>query len=805
MLSGFIRIKVNELKTLQAVSLKPQIDLNTLHQSLATTTEESVKFIGQKRAQQALEFGLGIDAPGYNLYVMGEPALGRYTMVMSLLKEIAKRKETPQEWCFLNNFEDSRRPTAIRFSPEQSSLFHDDMASLLDEVLDTFPAAFDNPGYQRQRKALDQAFNNKYANAMEDIQHKAMAHGVMLFEESNTVTFSPIIDGKAIEDADFAVLTEEQRNHFYDVVAQLEALLNERLLELPKWKRELSEQRRELKKTTIETIISPRIKDLEHKYRADLGVLKHLKGLRTELVESIFDWLSEESPEAEAKEEIDKRAVLEDQFLPNQIVQFKAGDGAPIIYEPNPTYSNLFGRTEYSSLQNSVYTSYRMIYSGALHRANGGYLVLDAEKMLTQPNVWESLKRALKSHQLRMELPNQEGSIQNATILEPQEIPLNVKVILMGSRELYYTIQELDDEFNELFRILADFEHSIPVSQSTMHQFVSKVVEQVEKLDVEGITESAIACLLNFSYRQAEHQHKLSARFADVLELLYEAAYFAEQDGENLIDEQQIIEALEGRKFRSGRISESFLEDIKEGQILIDTDGESIGKVNGLTVLEIGDTVFGTPARISATVYAGANGVVDIEREVDLGKAIHSKGVMLLTGYLGHKYAQDFCLTLSANIAIEQSYGHIDGDSASLGELCALISAISHVPLKQSFAITGSINQHGEVQSIGGVNEKIEGFFDLCKARGLTGEQGVIIPQANEINLVLRNDVIAAVDAGKFHIHSVAYVDEAIELLTGLKAGELSKRNNYPKKSVNYLAVERLKALARVVNGDDEG
>lgn len=793
------------MNKLQAVSLKPQIDLNALHQSLTTTRSESVKFIGQKRAQQALEFGLGIDAPGYNLYVMGEPALGRYTMVMSLLKEVAKRKETPQEWCFLNNFDDSRRPSAIRFAPEQSKVFHDDMSSLLDEVLDTFPAAFDNPGYQRQRKALDQEFNNKYATAMEDIQHKAMTHGVMLFEESNTVTFSPIVDGKAIEDADFAVLTEEQRNHFYDVVAQLEALLNERLLELPKWKRELSEKRRELKKSTIETIISPRVKDLEHKYRADLGVLKHLKSLREELVESIFDWLSEESPEAEAKEEIDKRAVLEDQFLPNPIVQFKVDDGAPIIYEPNPTYCNLFGRTEYSSLQNSVYTSYRMIYSGALHRANGGYLVLDAEKMLTQPNVWESLKRALKSNELRMELPNQEGSIQNATILEPQEIPLNVKVILMGSRELYYTIQELDDEFNELFRILADFEHSIPVSQSTMHQFISKVVEHVEKLDVEGISESAIACLLQFSYRQAEHQHKLSARFADVLELLYEAAYYAEQDGENLIDKQQIEEALEGRKFRSGRVSESFLEDIKEGQVLIETDGESVGKVNGLTVLEVGDTVFGTPARISATVYAGANGVVDIEREVDLGKAIHSKGVMLLTGYLGHKYAQDFCLTLSANIAIEQSYGHIDGDSASLGELCALISAISHIPLKQSFAITGSINQHGEVQSIGGVNEKIEGFFDLCKARGLTGEQGVIIPAANEVNLVLRDDVIAAVEAGKFHIHSVAYVDEAVELLTGLKAGELSKRHTYPKKSVNYLAVTSLKALARVVNGEDDG
>jgi predicted ATP-dependent protease len=349
--------------------------------------------------------------------------------------------------------------------------------------------------------------------------------------------------------------------------------------------------------------------------------------------------------------------------------------------------------------------------------------------------------------------------------------------------------------------VLADFEHTIPANDRIQHEFIQKVLSHVESLDIEGISVDAIARLLEFSYREAEHQHKLSASFAHVLELIQEAIYYCQQDGENVITKDQVNEALEGKKHRSGQISESFLEDLKEGQILIDTDGVSIGKLNGLTVLEIGDTMFGTPARISATVYAGANGVVDIEREVELGKSIHSKGVMLLTGYLGHKYAQEFCLTLSANIALEQSYGHIDGDSASLGEVCALISAIARIPIKQSLAITGSINQHGQVQTIGGVNEKIEGFFELCKARKLTGEQGVIIPQTNAINLVLSQEVIDAVDKGLFSIYCVSTVDDALEILTGKKAGVISTRGTYPKSSVNFMAVQRLKAINDIVSG----
>ncbi len=782
--------------------LSPHIDLQAVHQSLTSSPQEPINFIGQKRAQAALAFGLGIESSGYNLYIMGESALGRHSLIDEHLKSVAKNKGTPDEWCYINNFDDNRLPKAIRLKPEEGKTFCDDMSKLIDELVDTFPAAFDHPSYQRRKKALDRKFNVKYDGALEKVENEALKHKVAVYEENGAVTFSPVIDDSPLDDNEFAKLSEEQRQHFYEIISELEIFLNEQLVELPLWKRELSVQLRDLKKETIEGALRPLIKDLEHKYKTELAILKYLKDMRKELVNYIHEWLDDE--DSENKEELDKRSLFEELIMPNPLVHYKADDGAPMIYEPNPTYQNMFGKIEYSSMQGALYTNFNMVRAGALHKANGGYLVVDANKLMSQPYVWDALKLAIKTGKVIIDLPHNDAGMVNSVTLTPQPIPLDVKVLLLGSRELYYMMQEYDDEFSELFRVLADFEYTIPATDRTEYEFIQKVVSHVEGLDIEGISEDAIARLLEFSYRQAEHQHKLSASFAHVLELIQEAIYYCQQDDESVITKAQINEALEGKKYRSGQISESFLEDIKEGQILIDTDGESVGKLNGLTVLEIGDTMFGTPARISATVYVGANGVVDIEREVELGKSIHSKGVMLLTGYLGNMYAQEFCLTLSANIALEQSYGHIDGDSASLGEVCALISAITRLPLKQSLAITGSINQHGQVQSIGGVNEKIEGFFELCKARKLTGEQGVIIPKTNAVNLVLSQEVIDAVEKGVFTIYCVSTVDDALEVLTGKKAGSLSTRGTYPKGSVNYKAFHRLKAINDIVAGSDE-
>uniref|UniRef100_UPI004048976D Lon protease family protein n=1 Tax=Rheinheimera sp. TaxID=1869214 RepID=UPI004048976D len=778
--------------------LGPQPDSKLIKQALDQTTLIPA-FIGQDRAKSALAFAIGMDMPGYNLYVAGEPALGRFTLVQDILQLAASEKATPQEWCYLNNFDDERVPNTLRLLPGEGKVLVKKIEALIDELLDTFPAAFDNPGYQRKKKAIAREFDDKYELAIELVEKKALEKNVVLYEENGAVSFSPIIDGKPLDDQEFSKITEEQRQYFYGLVSELETVLNEQLLELPQWKRELSESLRALRKDTIEQAIKPLLKQLEHDYAAELGVQRYIREMRSHLVKAVLELMPDES-DAEKQEEGDNREIFIEEFVPNVLVHYESMSGAPIIFEPNPSYGNLFGRVEYNSNGGSLYTNYRMIRPGALHRANGGYLILDADRLLTQPQLWDALKLALKSGELLIDTLS-EHAVTNSTIITPKAIPLNVKVVLLGSRDLYYLIQDVDDEFNELFRVLADFEHYLPYTAETVSYMAMQVREQMRLLNIHDLTTAGFKQLLLFSFRQAEHQRKLSARFADVLELVREACFYATQQLSDSLGAEHVQQALKGKQHRTGRISESFLEDIQEGQILIDTDGLAVGKINGLTVLEIGDTAFGTPARISATVFAGSSGVIDIEREVELGKAIHSKGVLLLTGYLGAKYAREFPLTLSANIAMEQSYGHIDGDSASLAEVCALLSAITDIPIKQSLAVTGSINQHGQVQAIGGVNEKIEGYFRLCQSRGLTGEQGVIIPASNQLNLVLNDEVIQAVKQHKFYIYVVKTVDEALTLLTGVEAGEKNSRGQYPKKSVNGRAMARLADIAEIVNG----
>lgn len=787
---------------LDPVDLTPTINRKAVNAALKDDEALNATFIGQERAREALTFGLGINAKGYNLYVMGEPSTGRFTLVKDYIERQVAVLPAPDDWCYINNFDEEREPVALRFPPGGGKAFQKDITSLIDDVLDTFPVAFDNPGYQRRRTSISREFDQKYDNAIDAVERFAKANEVAMNEDGGTITFSPIVDGKPISDAEFATASDEKRQFFYNLIDELENRLSESLLSLPSWKRENSERLRELDKQTAEQGIKPLLKVLEHKYASDLGILKYLKQLKTALVNAILLILAEEQKD-EKSDDFDKRLFLEEQFLPNVLVANRLDDSAPVIYEPNPTYQNLFGKIEYTNIHGSVYTNYRMIRPGALHRANGGYLLLDVDQLIEQPYVWDTLKLAAKSGSLKMDLPQQDVGMVNAITLNPQPIDLNVKIVLLGSRDLYYTLQDYDDEFDELFRVLVDFDLEIQVTRQALFDFVGKVRKHILALNLTGITANAMCRLVEYSLRMAEHQEKLSAHFAEVIELVNEAHYFCVKSGSETLELDHLRTALSAKKRRTGRVSQTLLNDIKEGHVLIATDGKAIGKVNGLTVLDIGDTAFGTPARITSTVFAGASGVVDIEREVELGQPIHSKGVMLLTGYLGYKYAQHFPLTLSANIALEQSYGHIDGDSASLGELVALISALTEIPCVQTLAITGSINQYGEVQAVGGVNEKIEGFFDLCQHRGLTGTQGVVIPKSNAINLVLDATVIDAVKKGLFHIHTVETVDDALTVLMGQDAGTLSSRGRYPKNTINYHAVNRLYNIALMVNGGD--
>ena len=772
---------------------------------------QSHSLIGQDRAKNALSFGLGVDTLGYNLYVMGEQATGRHTLVNEYIKNHCSLEQGVagnnasqlQDWCYLNNLENEREPIALALPAGMSKKLVDDIENLIDEILATFPAVFENPGFQRKKASITRHFDQKYDAAIDKVEKLANDKSIALIEEGNSISFAPIIDGKPLNDAEFTSKTDIDRQHYYDIIDNLEELLSESLLELPTWQRESAEQQKALKQETVEQGIRPLLKDLEREYSDNIAILKYLRQLKHHLIDTVIETLVIEGKE-DKSDEYDKRALFIDTYLPNVLVANKPDASAPLIYEPNPTYQNLFGKIEYTSVQGSVYTNYRMITAGAMHKANGGYLVLDADKVLDHHQVWEALKLALKFSKLRLDLPQQDVGMVNSITQMPEPINLKLKVILLGSRDLYYTLQDYDPEFTELFRVLVDFDHEIDFNQTNLNHFVARVNLQAETVGLASVEQHAMAELIRYSLRQAEHQSKLSAKFADVIELLNEAHFYCKQANENVLQKAHIDQALIAKKHRSGRVSDTFLLDIQEGHVLISTDGKAVGTLNGLTVLEIGDTTFGTPARVTATVYAGSNGVVDIEREVELGQPIHSKGVLLLTGYLGNKYAQSFPLTLSANIALEQSYGYIDGDSASLAELIALISALTDVPINQGIAVTGSINQLGEVQAVGGINEKIEGYFTLCQSRGLNGQQGVVIPQSNYVNLMLNDAVKSAVEAGRFHIYAAKCVDDAIAVLMQKVAGDLSARGRYPKHSVHDLAISRLYAIANVVNGAPE-
>ncbi|QBY05499.1 ATP-dependent protease [Thalassotalea sp. HSM 43] len=761
------------------------------------------KFIGHDRAKEALNFGLSMTSNGFNVFAKGEPGTGRQTLISQMLAEFASNEDTADEWCYINNFDDPQAPHKLYLNAGEGKQLQAKINDLLDDLLDLFPEIFDNPGYQRQRAAIDREFNKRYDSAIEELEEYAYSKDVVLYEEKGEISFSPLVDGKPLGDKEFANLDEKTRTAFYHLLEELETMLSEKLLELPLWKRESSVALRKLKFDTAEQSIRPLLKELEHEFTANLGVLKYLRQVKDHITEVVLDILVDENSD-NPRDDKACRKLLVERFMPNLLVARESNDGAPVVYEQNPTFQNLFGTLDYSSIQGAVYTNYRLIRAGAMHKANGGYLLLDAEKLLSQPMVWQRLKLALKTGEIQIEHPYAEMSIGGSVSLEPEKIPLKVKVVLLGNAEIYYTLQEYDQEFTELFRVLADFDRHVDKSDENLRSYATLIRQHAAKHDYPYVDDEAVSLLVRYSLRKAEHQNKLSANIVNINDLLDEAVFIWRMDDQETIQASHVEAALTAKKRRSGRLSETWLQEIKEEQVLISTEGAAVGNVNGLTVLEIGDSVFGTPARISATVYAGAQGVTDIEREAELGKSIHSKGVLLLIGYLGHKYGQSFPLSISANIAIEQSYGHIDGDSASMAELCALISSITGLPIKQEIAITGSMNQHGGVQSIGGVNEKIEGFYRLCKDKGLTGNQGVIIPKTNMMNLMLDQDVIDAVQQGHFAIYAVDNVDQALEILLDEKAGTAKRDGSYPKKSIHGQALTRLKTLSDLLNGSDD-
>jgi len=800
MCAGPVSIKgdrpMDKRTRIEPAALYTVCDPELLPFKTTATLEPFTGFFGQHRAIDAMQFGIGMRRPGYNMFVMGNPHTGRFSFAMDNLRSSAKKERKPGDWVYLNNLDDSRSPIAVSLPAGRAHQFTRDLRHLLDAILNELPAAFENPSYQRQKGKIERTFNRLNDQAIEKVERQAREHSVAVYREAGTIGFMPVADGQAMDEAAFTQLPEEIRDAFNRAIAELEEFLNDCLTEMPKWRREAAERMKQLNRDTARAAIAPLIQPLKDKYANVAGVADYLSKMETAIVKR-YDEIVGEDKIGESPTDAGRRSYLDENYSANLLVDHDKTKGAPVVYEAHPSYENLFGRIEYGTEMGSLITTHKLIRSGALHRANGGYLVMEAEKLLEQPFVYSALKRALKAGEIRIENPASDYTGISTITLNPMPVPLKVKVVLIGARDIYYLLQEMDHDFEKMFRVVVDFDEDLKRTPQSIRHYARLMKTLTDEEGLAPLTRRAAARLVEHSSRLAEDQELLSCHVGELVDLLCEADYKRRQEEDELINADHVEMALEAKEARTGRLSEKIMDNILNETVLIDTDDQAVGKTNGLTVLQVGDVAFGTPARITATVHPGNRGIVDIEREVALGQPIHSKGVLILSGYLGNKYARDFPLTLSASIALEQSYGYVDGDSASLAEVCTLISALTDIPILQQFAVTGSINQYGEVQAIGGVNEKIEGFFQLCHQRGLTGRQGVIIPQANVRNLMLKSEVVEAVSEGLFEVHAVATVDQCLELLMGRKAGDQREDGSFPQRSVNHKAVKQLREISK--------
>jgi lon-related putative ATP-dependent protease len=749
--------------------------------------------IGQERAVKALRFGLGITSVGFNTYVAGPPGIGKMTAVQAFLEELAKQKETPPDWCYVNNFSDPYQPKALKLPPGYGRMLQQDMKSLIEHIRREIPKAFESDEYHTRRDEIISALNKQREELLKQLSERAARAGFSLQATPFGVMVVPVHQGRPISDAEFQALPEPVRRELERRREALQEELKAAMKQLRSLERSSQKRLNELDQQVALYLVGGLMDDLIEKYRGLPEVVDYLKEVQRDILENIEGF---KGGQAQAGQDQAQQEQLSRRYQVNVLVDNSFQEGAPVVVELNPSYNNLFGRIEKETQMGTLYTDFTLIKAGSLHRANGGYLVLPAEDLLMNLFSWDGLKRALRGRQIQIEELGERLGFIATKSLRPQPIPLDVKVILVGRPLLYYLLHAYDEDFPELFKVKADFDTRMDCTQQNINDFLSFLCTFCRKEKLKHLDSGAIVKLLEYAARLAEDQEKLSTHFGAIADLVREAGFWADQDDAPYIRADHIKKALDEKVYRSKLIQERIQEMIARGTLLIETEGEAVGQVNGLSVVSLGDYQFGKPSRITASVGPGREGIIDIEREVELAGPIHSKGVMILSGYLVHKYARDIPLSLAARLVFEQSYEGVEGDSASSTELYALLSALSGLPIKQGIAVTGSVNQQGEVQAIGGVNEKIEGFFEVCKLKGLTGEQGVMIPKSNVQNLMLREEVVEAVKDGKFHIWAVSTIDEGIEILTGVAAGERRPDGKFPEGTVNYRVERRLRELA---------
>jgi predicted ATP-dependent protease len=753
--------------------------------------------LGQERAAEAIRLGISVRHDGYNVFVLGPPGAGKQGLATRIVEEQAARTPPPGDWCYLFDFADRQRPAAVPLPAGRAAPFRAEMERLVDELRAAIPALFESENYRTRLHALEKQVEERRETSMRQIQEEARGKGIALVRTPIGLALAPVKDGEIVEPDAFNRLPEEERTRIQGHLAEMQERLQAALRALPQLEREHRERVRELNREVALFAVGHLIDDVKQRYGDLPRVQRHLDAVQRDVVENVHEFLGGTDGEDAAGQ---MRKLLAEtpalnRYRVNVLVDRAGATGAPVVLEDLPTHANLTGRVEHQAHFGTLVTDFTLVRAGALHRANGGFLLLDARRLLAQPFAWEDLKRALRTRQVRIEPPERLLGLGGVATLEPEPIPLDVKVVLLGERWLYRLLLAADPEFPALFKVAADFEDEVARAGSEAN-FARMVAALCRDEGLRPLDRGAAARVVERAARLAGDSDRLSAHLEAVADLLREASHHAGAAGREVVGAADVDAAVEAQVRRASRVQRRLLDEIARGTLLIDVAGARVGQVNGLAVYQDGAVPFGHPARITARVRMGRGEVVDIEREVELGGPIHSKGVMILAGFLGARYCADHPFTLSASLVFEQSYGGVEGDSASCAETCALLSELAGLPISQSLALTGSVNQLGQVQAIGGVNEKVEGFFDACRARGLTGEQGVLIPASNVKHLVLRRDVVEAAREGRFRVWAVETVDDAMELLTGTPAGERGPDGTFPEGTVNGRVARRLAGLA---------
>ncbi|HEX6144809.1 MAG TPA: AAA family ATPase [Geminicoccaceae bacterium] len=755
--------------------------------------------MGQGRALDALHFGIGIRHDRYHLFALGPQGVAMHAVLRGELESLAAKQKAPPDWCYVHNFGEPHRPRKLRLPAGRGAELRHAVEELIVELRAAIPAAFESDDFRDRRQAIEDAAKQRQEDAFSELQEGAQVRGVALLRTPVGLALAPVRNGEVVPPDEFRKLPPEEQERIKADLEELQHQLETILQAMPRLERQFRAELRQLAREVTTAAVRHLLDDLRSTFRDLADVLNHVEAMEQDLIDNAEQLVGDTHPEVRPGPQGPLEGDRFRRYRVNLLVDHGASEGAPVVYEDHPTFQNLLGRVEHVAQFGTLITDFNLIKPGALHRANGGYLLLDARRVLLQPFAWEELKRVLRAGEIRIEELAQTLGLVSTVSLEPESIPLDIKVVLIGERRLYYLLCELDPDFGELFKVPLDFADDVDRTSETTVRYAGFVARLARERQLRPLERGAIARMVEVASRIAEDATKLSVHRRTIGDLLLEADHHAGHAGHAQITAADIDAARDARIHRADRVRERVLEQIRRGTILIDTSGAAVGQVNGLVVSTLGDFTFGRPIRITARTRLGRGEVVDIEREVEFGGPIHAKGILILQGFLGQRYAAGHPLTLHASLVFEQSYGPVEGDSASVAELAALLSALAGVPIRQNLAVTGSVNQHGRVQAIGGVNEKVEGFHDVCRQAGDSGEYGVIIPRANVEHLMLRDDVVESVRSGRFNVFAASTIDEVMEALTGMTAGERDAEGAFREGSVNGRIEARLCEMAETV------